>query len=359
MFLSSAVILAARVAAPRALAVTAVLAIGLTVVYGTMHPQPSAIVIGFSYGLGAASICTAFARLPWGAARDSSERVRTALVVVMFPLKAFAGVAVLSVVAAHTPQTFDGALSVIDQSLGGNLSFAIGRLVAGLSWLRALVEIVYNSLPIVVMLAAAARWRRFGRIDSTSIPLAAAVAAAVGVLLYFIVPAAGPAFRWTGRFPFQPPTAADLTVALGSVDTGAFRNAMPSLHFAGALFVAWGTWSLGRRERMLGLVFLALTFVATLGLGEHYLIDLVVAVPFALAVETIVRRSPNWASDFLLSSGLTMAWLLGLRVATDVIAASIVTWLAVVVTLFVCAWIGARRLVATQPMVPSPAQVPS
>jgi PAP2 superfamily len=346
MFLSSAVILAARVDIARTLRLTAILGIVLGTVYVAAHPQRAALLIGLCYGLGAASISAAFARLPHGPAAASSERVETALVVALFPVKAFVGVAVLSLLATKTPLTFDGALSVIDQLLGGSPSFTLGQLVAKSSWLHGLAVLVYDALPIAVMLTAGLRWRQFGRSDRTSVPLAAAIGASSGVLLYMIVPAAGPGFRWSGRFPFQPPTAAELSVAMTAVDNGAFRNAMPSLHFAGALFVAWGAWSLGVRARILGFLFLALTFVATLGLGEHYLIDLIVAVPFALAIETIVRRRPGWRRDFLISSGLTMAWLVAVRAATEIFVAQFVTWIAVTVTLFLCAWIGARRLVA-------------
>jgi hypothetical protein len=45
-------------------------------------------------------------------------------------------------------------------------------------------------------------------------------------------------------------------------------------------------WSLRYSKnwmRVLATVFLALTLLATLGLGEHYPIDLVVALPFAVA----------------------------------------------------------------------------
>jgi hypothetical protein len=43
---------------------------------------------------------------------------------------------------------------------------------------------------------------------------------------------------------------------------------------------------------LLGLGFLALTVLAVLGTGEHYLVDLVVALPFATAIgASAARRS--------------------------------------------------------------------
>jgi PAP2 superfamily len=57
------------------------------------------------------------------------------------------------------------------------------------------------------------------------------------------------------------------------------RNAIPSLHSAWALLIWWSTRYCRAWTRLVATVFLALTPLATLGLGEHYLIDLVVALP--------------------------------------------------------------------------------
>jgi membrane-associated phospholipid phosphatase len=61
------------------------------------------------------------------------------------------------------------------------------------------------------------------------------------------------------------------------------RNAVPSLHSAWALLIWWSLRYSKNWMRGLATVFLALTLLATLGLGEHYPIDLVVALPFAVA----------------------------------------------------------------------------
>jgi hypothetical protein len=56
---------------------------------------------------------------------------------------------------------------------------------------------------------------------------------------------------------------------------------MPSLHFAWPLLLWWSSRHLARVWRVSLLVFVLLTAFATVGLGEHYLFDLVVAFPFA------------------------------------------------------------------------------
>jgi hypothetical protein len=77
--------------------------------------------------------------------------------------------------------------------------------------------------------------------------------------------------------------------------------------------------------------FLAATVIATLGTGEHYLVDLVVAVPFALTLQALfiapppVSRGRRWIS-IVTGLGLTLAWVLALRSASFVLSAP---WLAV------------------------------
>ena len=64
-------------------------------------------------------------------------------------------------------------------------------------------------------------------------------------------------------------------------------------------------------------LFLILTLLATLGLGEHYLIDLVVAVPYAVAVRAACMNEAGWSRERVLTSvfnALVVAvWLVLLR----------------------------------------------
>jgi hypothetical protein len=61
---------------------------------------------------------------------------------------------------------------------------------------------------------------------------------------------------------------------------------------AWVLLVWWYSRALSWWERSIAFFFLFFTVLATLGTGEHYLIDLVVAFPFAVFVEALVRFRP-------------------------------------------------------------------
>jgi hypothetical protein len=127
----------------------------------------------------------------------------------------------------------------------------------------------------------------------------------VGYLLYFIVPACGPSYAFGKAFPYSlpPVDAARLT---NSVFQSA-PNAMPSLHFANALVLYWNSrpW---RRLHLAMLAFLILTGIATLGTGEHYLTDLVVAVPFATAMQAFFSRSSARRAIAISCSVLVCSW---------------------------------------------------
>jgi hypothetical protein len=98
---------------------------------------------------------------------------------------------------------------------------------------------------------------------------------------------------------------------------GAARNCMPSLHLAWAL-ILWRT-TVGARAavRWAAIAFVLVTALATLGSGEHYLVDLIVAAPFAVALLALVTppapslegvRARAWALGG--GAGLTALWFL-------------------------------------------------
>ena len=289
--------------------------------HGTDVPWP----VSMAFGLGSASILVAVAAAGAAADADRNAHWRTAAAISLFPVKLYLGILLLGATALLSPITYDGYLAAIDQSLGGNLSFTAGQFLLANPPLRFAAFLAYDTLPIAVMLAAALRWRRFGAGDQASIPLTAGVAAAIAVGLYLIVPAAGPLFVWGPLFPLHPPAVGSVT-GLTAVDPQFWRNCMPSLHFTGALIVLWGTWSLGRGARLFGVAFLVLTALATLGTGQHYAVDLIVAVPYAIAIEMAVRRSPGWWRISAVGAGLTALWLVCMRIAPSLFLVPAITW---------------------------------
>ena len=177
------------------------------------------------------------------------------------------------------PMTFDRQLYAFDAGFGGQLSFAAGRLFSRLPLLHAVCFLIYCALPFAVLFlfanlreTARTRWLLLAHFTLIGI---------VGRFCYSAVPAMGPIYQFPAQFPWHAPAVASLTMERVHLPPGA-RNAMPSLHVAWVLMLSWWTYRQRRWVRVAAGLFLFLTLLATLGLGEHYLIDLIVAVPVAL-----------------------------------------------------------------------------
>jgi hypothetical protein len=65
---------------------------------------------------------------------------------------------------------------------------------------------------------------------------------------------------------------------------------MPSLHTAWAILIFLAALPMGPWWRTLATLFLVGTVGATLALGEHFVVDLIVAVPFVVVVEGIAAN---------------------------------------------------------------------
>lgn len=98
-------------------------------------------------------------------------------------------------------------------------------------------------------------------------------AAVLAVPCYLLVPAAGPAYAGQAN---------------------ALRNCMPSLHLTWAALLWIDARKAGLRRGLL--IFMGMTAIATLATGEHYVLDLIAAVPFTWAVHRLsalaVRLAP-------------------------------------------------------------------
>ena len=176
---------------------------------------------------------------------------------------------------AVTDWTLDGYFQRIDLLLGWNGGgFVLD--VRSVPVLYTILHAVYLTLPIALAAAWLATDRRH------EMRTAFLLAAFVGVGLYFIFPAVGPTYAF--------PHGADAPFDLVQVASTAPRNCMPSLHLSWAL-IALG-YSTRWPARVLLTVFAVLTGLATIGLGEHYVIDLLACVPFCLAVECV---AVHWA----------------------------------------------------------------
>jgi hypothetical protein len=239
---------------------------------------------------------------------------------------------------AH-PKTLDLYLLSFDGSLRVQLAFLVGQFYARNAWFHILSFIGYVALAIPIAVVYAGRLVRFKDRAFPSM-LAFLIAGPLGIICYNLFPACGPHSLFGQAFPFHPLAVTDLPrLALEAVPIVGARNAIPSLHLAWTLLAWWYSKGLSRVERGVALTFLVLTAFATLGTGEHWFIDLVVAFPFALMIQAICAYRVSWTNAarvaaFVLGLAGTLAWFAALRYATKMFWTSpVVPWALVAATI--------------------------
>ncbi len=244
------------------------------------------------------------------------------------------------------PKTLDLYLYAFDGSLGMQPSFAAGRVVLGSLWLTRMCLFWYRVLPAVLMLVYAQQLVRRGR-AALSVFLAFFLAGPVGIIFYNLFPACGPIYLFP-QFPSDPITGLQVReLLLQPVLVSGNRNAFPSLHMAWALLAWWYGEGLSPWVRTLLVLFLAGTVLATLGLGEHYFVDLVAAFPFALMMYAACAGGPlGERRRFLpLCSGLLwmLAWVGLLRFGLGMMRMSpLIPWTLIGCTILSCIVLQAR-----------------
>jgi len=261
--------------------------------------------------LGLASLVVLGAPIPWSTGDRCRKRIMAFEVAAALPLFVILSAVTLPLTAEFHPRTYDLTLYAFDGALGFQPSFLVGQLFARFAWLRGVSHTFYAALPVAVAILYATLRdspQDRGRPNILFIFGAAGVA---GYLLYHFVPAAGPIYLFSAEFPFSPPSVSRLSVGpvlLNATCARWPRNAMPSLHLAWALLLWWNSRQSPRWVRVLAGFFLGFAFLATLGLGEHYLIDLVVGVPFALAVQAAFTAGAR-VLPLLAGAATTLLWL--------------------------------------------------
>jgi hypothetical protein len=294
--------------------------------HGLLHPAAYGAFYGGWFAipgafLGMGTLFTLGTRWIWANTAERRmrfERVRDAALV---PLLCVATMVAVGPAIGMSPLTYDGLLYIVDTKfiaakLAAPPSWVVGRLFLDHSWMRAACGYVYNSLPLGVAICLAFQWQDRQRklwypVDMRWLSVALGVA---GLLLYQICPAAGPIYLFPKQFPSMVPNL-DWVVAAPAWLRDVPRNGMPSLHVAWTMLLFWNVRHRAWWIAAAAAIYLTMTAVATLGLGEHYLVDLMVAVPVGLSIQALWLRTRSTFRLVAIGAGaaITLGWLIAFR----------------------------------------------
>jgi hypothetical protein len=323
--------------------------------YRFMGFQPR-FMAAFSFA-GLSGLAVMGMRAIWGPARgrglDSggeSHVDRTLLLYaflpsVLFVASEYMASTLLDFTEALHPKTFDLYLYSFDCSLRVQFSFLAGQFFSRFLWVRFAALLFYIALPLPLALVYAAHLRLRNK-SAFAVMLAFLVTGPLGVLFYNMVPATGPVHIFGQGFPWRPlSTLQAMHLVLAPIQVTGARNAIPSLHMAWVLLAWWNSRGMAAWIRGIAAAFVLFTILATLGTGEHYFVDLVVAFPFALMVQALCFYPlplSNGArrAAFLFGTFASLGWMALLSFATPLFWISpLIPWAMVAVTISVSIWL--------------------
>ena len=237
--------------------------------------------MGIGAFLGAGSILVMSLDKTWTASARYAPALKDALILPAFML---IGGIFMQLTNGGSHPSFDFFLYRFDSSVG----LAPGHWAASLFRKFPFVEIAslftYSGLLIFPPLYRG--WASFGKTRAKVNLIHAFVVAGVsGFVLYQICPAMGPLYAFGAQFPDHLPLLSAVP-AKAFASTGV-NNAMPSLHMTWVLLVWVAAWELGPFALVIATLAATFTGFATVGFGEHYLIDLIAAAPLTMMVHGI------------------------------------------------------------------------
>ena len=238
--------------------------------------------------------------------RDTKDKTRPLLVFALV-LNLFYGFLLTTFMSSEGglfPWKFDHILICVDRSLGLQAA-TVARPLQG--FMRVPLWIVYQLMvPMMIVWFLVTSYRKL----RASVILAYVAELVTGPLLYALFPACGPIYAF-GRQWLSPPTVQPVAIRLAGMP-----NAFPSLHVGTAfLFLLFAP---GKLWKAVALAFLALTCLATLSTGEHYVIDLIPGLAFGAFAAAVGSKNVRQASLFL---SIVLAWSLVMRFASFILIA--------------------------------------
>jgi hypothetical protein len=337
-----------------ALAAAAIIAYQWAAFHFAPHPTQTISILGFC------GFIALVLRANWAQGqRKSALQAGLAGACLLLLLYFFSGPLLLRTTRNHS-QVLDLYLYSFDASLHVQFSFVLGALLRKWPLLNTIAGVFYIGLPVSLTVAfaglIASRIRR-GLEAIFSFCLGGPLA----IFCYGLFPAVGPRALFQASFPFHPfQTQQVARLIVEPLTIHSLVNAMPSLHMTWALLAWWYSRGLSKLARALTAAFLFFTIISTMGMGEHYFVDLVVAFPFALFLESACSFTVSLASKqrlfgMLLGGMGTAVWFLLLRFETRLFWTSIVVpWLLVAGTVLLVLLVHSRLQVALDlPLSPS------
>jgi hypothetical protein len=186
--------------------------------------------------------------------------------------------------------TADGAMFLLDHAIG-DPAYVVGQWLLTHPILTTALWVFYMAVPLTLAMAYGASLA--DPLRQKRLLWSWVLSSGLCVPLYLLCPVAGPAYAFSG----WPALPVGVTGAPLEVTEGLLRTGMPSLHLTWVALTWYFAPDRPSWLRPALAVFFAITVVATLGLGQHFIVDLFAAVPYMVAIGWLVTRLIRPATD--------------------------------------------------------------
>ncbi|MFC0349050.1 fused MFS/spermidine synthase [Undibacterium danionis] len=291
-----------------------------TWVFSFSQPNPTAITF-FIFCMGVPAFVMLLIRICGGQLRgnDPIFESRLRAMVVLFLLIAMVPDAALQLSSTLHPGTFDLYAMQWDAIAHWGIAPRLTQFIDSIFMARGFVELSYNLTPTAFLAIALLHLRKRPE-HVASATLVWVVLTSCAFLAFNFFPITGPKYVFGSAgylFALQQPFEYILDLVLVNP---APRNGMPSMHFGWMLASSIIWWRSGTHwwSRAIIIIMTMLTACGTLLLGEHYVVDLIVAVPFVLAAIALCTTSVPWSTYerkyiVLVGFGTWLVWIIVLR----------------------------------------------
>lgn len=200
-------------------------------------------------------------------------------------------------VALH-PRSYDAFALHFDSSAGLNITAWLTDQVNLLPGLSEILGLAYGFTPLAFS-AICLLQLRGKRLFIPNALLLWVVMSLSALIAYHLFPITGPKYIFGAeQYITKLRSVTDLPLALTSSVGPNPRNGMPSMHFGWMLAatILWIRSDTAWWSRTILVVMTVCVAAATLYLGEHYAIDLIVATPFVLACIALTTTGVSWGA---------------------------------------------------------------
>lgn len=246
------------------------------------------------------------------------------LFIALFTLMSWATSSALDITKIIFPHVHDYNIYRIDAAFGNVTNSMMTWFNRTHAVLQIFISEMYAILGLLLFFVVALNIR-YGYTEQYNILRVLIVPFGLAFVCYSIIPVSGPIYAFLSEYyPSNMPSTDTIEGGvkfLGPVP----RNGMPSMHLTGALLIWLLTANLPKKIYFVFATFFVIaTALATIVLGEHYLLDLVVALPFAGFVGVGLANPNNFifknkkVTTLWVATGITfILWMLMLLTSAE------------------------------------------